>query len=338
MLQGARPRRVVARAPVRLDLGGGWTDVPPYCDTEGGFVCNVTIDRYATATATAGNMDSGRRNTPASGGGGAAVAAAPAPPATADSALITAVLRNAGVPDLRLTLHSDFPVGAGLGGSSAASAALLGTAAVWRGEPWNRRAIAEEGRRIELEEMGIPGGRQDHYAATQGGALALTFTESVEIRRIPFSTEARAAFERRAILVHTGQSRVSGETITAVLDAFRAKERRVLTALARMKSLARQIAGAVEDGDVDGIGTLMGEHWLHQRSLHPAIPTPRIDEIVRAAAASGASGAKAMGASGGGCVLVVARDDTVAAVRAAVEPLGTVLPFKLDLDGLTRCE
>ena len=316
-------RAVVARAPTRIDFGGGWTDVPPYCDNEGGFVCNVAINRYATATVT---------------GGGPPATSRPASPVSRpgrDSSLIAAALRRSHTHDVAVSLENDFPVGAGLGGSSAASAAVLGALAVWRGESWGAREIAEEGRQIEVEDLGVAGGRQDHYAATHGGALALTFTTSVAVRRIPLTDGTRAELERRALLLYTGESRISGGNITEVLNAYRAGERRVLIALAQMKALAAEMADALERGDLDRLGALVDEHWTHQRALHPAIPTPRIDEIVERAMASGARGAKAMGASGGGCVLVIAGEDNVDDVLAVVAPLGTIFPFAVDLDGLT---
>jgi D-glycero-alpha-D-manno-heptose-7-phosphate kinase len=313
-------RTIVVRAPTRIDLGGGWTDVPPYCENEGGFVCNVAIDRYAVATLAS--------LAPAGGGGEASAAG--------DDALIAAVLRRSGATSVHLTLANDFPVRSGLGGSSAASAAVLGALAAWRDESWDPAEIAEEGRRIEVEELGIAGGRQDHYAATHGGALALTFTTAVAVWRIPLSTSTRAELERRSILIHTGESRISGGNITEVLTAYRAREQRVLGALARMRALAEQMAVALESGDIDLVGALVGEHWTHQRALHPAIPTARIDEIVARAKAAGARGAKAMGASGGGCVLVISAEESVRQVRAAIEPLGTIIPFRLDSQGLAR--
>src|SRR5687767_5951853 len=190
-------REVIARAPARIDLGGGWTDVPPYCDREGGFVCNVAITLYSVATisATIENRDAG-----------------------ANSALIEAAVRRSGVSGLRAALRNDFPLGAGLGGSSAASAALLAGLRTWRGQPIDRGWIAEEGRRIEVEELGVAGGRQDHYAATHGGALALTFDTAVSVRRIELSKDDGGDLVRRSVLVYTGESRISGETIEAVLQ------------------------------------------------------------------------------------------------------------------------
>jgi D-glycero-alpha-D-manno-heptose-7-phosphate kinase len=311
-------RTLKVRAPTRIDLGGGWTDVPPYCENEGGFVCNIAIDRYATATlSTNGDL---------------------AAPSHADAPLVDAAFRRAGLAGVHAALESDFPVGAGLGGSSAASAALLGAFAAWRDETWDHCAIAEEGRRIEVEELGVAGGRQDHYASTHGGALALRFSSTVEVRRIPLSAEMRADFERRSLLLYTGESRISGGNITEVLRAYGEREPRVVISLARMRTLAEQMCRFLEDGDLDSVGALVGEHWRHQRALHPAIPTPLIDEIVNRAYANGALGSKAMGASGGGCVLVMSAEHSVERVRAAIATLGTIIPFRLDTEGLARCD
>lgn len=303
----------LSRAPTRIDLGGGWTDVPPYSEREGGFVCNIAISRYATVRLTPG-ADSKH----------------PDP-------LVRAALARCGVANMTVTIDSDFPVGAGLGGSSAASAALLGAIASWKeeGVPVDRCAIAELGRQIEVEELGIPGGRQDHYAATHGGALALTFGATTSVKRIGVSGSTRRGFVERSLLLYTGESRISGDTITAVLGAYEAGDPRVVASLRRMRDLAQLMADALARGNLDDIGALLREHWEHQRALHPTIPTPRIDEIARRALAAGALGAKAMGASGGGCVLVFCREGEREPVRGSIESLGELLDFGLDFEGLT---
>ncbi|MDB4906805.1 MAG: kinase [Gemmatimonadetes bacterium] len=309
--------RLVARAPTRIDFGGGWTDVPPYCDREGGFVCNLAIDRYASASlARRVHGDDAHRS------------------AAQDHRLIDAALRRAQLEDVAMQLGCDFPQGAGLGGSSAASAAILGAIASWQQQPIDPSAIAELGRKIEVEDLGIAGGRQDHYAATHGGALALEFTDTTRVRRIPLSARTRDSLERRCVLVYTGESRISGDTITAVLDAYEAKVPRVVSALARMKGLAEEMASALAMGAIDTLGALVGEHWTHQRALHPAIPTPRIDEILDRARHCGALGGKALGASGGGCVIVIAAEGREAEVRSAVASLGQLLPWHVDEAGL----
>lgn len=309
-------RGVTARAPARIDFGGGWTDVPPYCDREGGFVCNAAIARYSVVQLSP-------------------VQSTSAASSAADVPLVRAALRRAGVSDVHVALSNDFPVGSGLGGSSAASAAMLGALATWRGRAWDPADIAEEGRRIEVEELGVAGGRQDHYAACFGGALALTFTTRTDVRRIRMTSSTRADLVRRSVLIYTGESRISGDTITAVLGAFEAGEARVVNALRRMKELAEGMARDLEDGDLDGLGESLKEHWAHQRALHPSIPTPRIDEIIARACGSGAIGAKAMGASGGGCVLILGKAGSSESIRAAVGSLGDILDFEIDEGGLS---
>ena len=314
-------RTVTARAPTRIDFGGGWTDVPPFCDERGGRVCNLAIDRYATVILTA----------------------APATVfdvrAAADSPLAQAATRRAGVTGVRSTLRSDFPTGAGLGGSSAVGVAMVAALRAWRGQSTSDlRGIVEDSRAVEIEDLGIAGGWQDHYAAAHGGALDLTFGANANVRHIPLADATRRAIEAQCLVVYTGQSRISGDTISAVLDAYARQDAAVTSALLRMQALAGEMAHALTAGDLDALGDAVREHWVHQRALHPAITTPAIDAIVEAATRQGARGGKALGASGGGCVVVIAPAGQVDAVREAITPLGRLLPFAVDLDGVTVTE
>jgi D-glycero-alpha-D-manno-heptose-7-phosphate kinase len=317
---------IVTRAPTRIDFGGGWTDVPPYSDEMGGFVCNVAIARYATVTVTRGAS------------AGSADAADVSGDRAADRSIATAAARRFQIDGVHIQLDSDFPIGAGLGGSSAAGVATVAALACARGDTMAPHEIAELSRSIEIGDLGIPGGRQDHYAAAFGGVLGLRFSAGkTEVTRIPLDPDSRREIERRCLIIYTGKSRISGETINAVLGAYAAREPRVLRALERMRETAEEMAGALRARDLDALAGLVGEQWHHQRSLHPAIPTPLIDEIIERAARAGAVGSKALGASGGGCVLVIAGSDRVDAVRDAVSGLGTLLPFAIDEHGVQQC-
>jgi D-glycero-alpha-D-manno-heptose-7-phosphate kinase len=315
---------IVARAPTRIDFGGGWTDVPPYADEVGGFVCNIAIARYATARLSSREGIDGVR--PIREG------------TVADQAIAAAASRRLGVSGVQIDLQNDFPVGAGLGGSSAAEVAVLAALAAHSHTSLAMQTIAELSRAIEVEDLGVAGGRQDHYAAVFGGALALRFSSrGVDVERIPLTADFRKRLERCCLIIYTGQSRISGDTISAVLDAYRGGATRVLVSLRRMGELAEQMARAVASADFASLASLVGEQWVHQRALHPAIPTPLIDTIIDHARRAGASGAKALGASGGGCVLVLASEERVAEVRAAIAPLGELLPFTIDEQGVTQC-
>jgi D-glycero-alpha-D-manno-heptose-7-phosphate kinase len=308
-------RAIVARAPTRLDFGGGWTDVAPYADDRGGAVCNVAITRYATATVASSNSPNAAHD-PNSG-----------------DALVRAALHRAGLPDARARVASDFPIGAGLGGSSAAGVALAGALAALRGDVLSPDELADRSRRTELEDLGVAGGFQDHYAAAFGGALLLRYDGRVSAERLELDPGLAETMARRIVLVYTGESRISARTITAVADACRAGDPRVCDALDRMKSLAVAMADALRAADLDALGSLIGEHWGHQRTLHPAITTARIDAIDEAARRAGALGVKALGASGGGCVMAVAAEDRDDELARALAPLGERLSFSVDRTG-----
>lgn len=303
---------IIASAPTRLDFGGGWTDVPPYCQERGGFVCSLAIDRRATVTLRPLADD----------------------PDHAAEALARAALRRAGLHAHTARLRSDFPIGAGLGGSSAAGVALAAAIAHAKSELCALDDLAERSRAVEVDELGIAGGRQDHYAAAYGGALGLTFDETTQVERIALSRDTIGALEAAALVIYTGESRISAETITAVLDAYRARDRRVVDALDRMAILARGMRSALIAGDLGTLGALIDEHWVHQRALHPAISTPRIDAIEAAVRAAGARGFKALGASGGGCVLVLTPPSRAAAVWSAAAALGEPLPWRVAAEGV----
>ncbi|PYP80459.1 MAG: hypothetical protein DMD35_04960 [Gemmatimonadetes bacterium] len=310
-------RAIVARAPTRLDFGGGWTDVPPYTEREGGAVCSLAITRYATATAALDERAARR-----AGAG-----------ALSDDPLTAAALRRAGIPGAVAHVTIDFPAGAGLGGSSACGVALAGALAMLRGVALAPNELAALSRETEVEDLGVAGGYQDHYAATYGGALLLGFAECASVEALALPGTSAVDLVRRSVLLYTGESRLSATTVAAVRDAYLAGEPRTVAALARIKTLAGEMAAALRAGDIDALGGLVGEHWVHQRALHPTITTPKIDAIAERAGRAGALGMKALGASGGGCVLAIAREGREEELSAAIAPLGQALDFAIDWDG-----
>ena len=307
-------RRLVARAPTRIDFGGGWTDVPPYPAAHEGFVCNVAIDRHATVEVTPGRDDGAL-------------------------ALVSAALRRAEVRDARIALSNDFPVGAGLGGSSAAGVALAGSLAAWRGAQLSRVELAELSCATERNDLGIAGGSQDHYAAAFGGVLALRFREgAIDVQEISTSPAFRAELARRCLVWFTGESRISAQQIEVVVDAMRSGDERVMRLLTGMKRAAIGMAEALHIGAIDELGPLVRDHWERQRALHPSITTELIDTMCERAYANGAIGFKALGASGGGCVVAIARVDRVEALREAMAELAEPLPYTIDAEGFRITE
>jgi D-glycero-alpha-D-manno-heptose-7-phosphate kinase len=202
-----------------------------------------------------------------------------------------------------------------------------------RGEALSQGELAARSRETEVEELGIPGGYQDHYTAAYGGALLLRFTDCVGVESLTLPGSTAERLVRRGILLYTGESRLSGDTIAAVCDAYVSGNSRTTAALARMKELAIEMADALRGGDLDALGHLVREHWEHQRELHPRITTPKIEAIVDTALRSGALGVKALGASGGGCVLAIAEEGREDELAAALTPLAERLPYGIDRHG-----
>ncbi len=285
--------------------------MPPYGEEMGGFVCNLAITRYAVVT----------------------LGEAAAPTGSRDD-LTSAAMRQARLDGVSVELTTDFPPGAGLGGSSAVGVALQAAIAAWRDEALDRDSLARRSRSVEVDELGVAGGWQDHYAAAFGGALGLAFTDGVAVRALPIDDALAEQVERRCIVAYTGESRISGATITAVLDAYRDRSPQVVKSLARMAELARHMADAVAAGSLDDLGSLVDEHWTHQRALHSRITTAGIERTLGAAHDAGALGGKALGASGGGCVLAIAREGREREVREAMSRVATLVPFRVDRDGV----
>ncbi len=324
-------RELAARAPVRIDFGGGWTDVPPYPTDHGGCVCSLAIARYARVVLR-GRMggvwtdEDGIRHRATSAGKLIT---------TGRKSLASVALARAGIESVELELRSDFPRGAGLGGSSAAGVALQAAFAAWCGERVPPPVLAERSRLTEVEGLRVAGGSQDHYAAAFGGALGLRFSDRVAVKRIELPAVTRVALEERCTVVYTGESRISADTINGVMDAYRAGDSGVTRALAGMRELAERMIEALERGDIDELGALVDRHWRHQRALHPRITTPTIERVLDVARGAGALGGKALGASGGGSVLVIAPEGMGERVRDAVAAAGELLDFRIDESGAT---
>ena len=124
-------------------------------------------------------------------------------------------------------------------------------------------------------------------------------------------------------------------SIDGVMAAYRAGEPGVTRALAGMRDLAIPMIAALNAADIDQLAALVDEHWRHQRALHPRITTAGIERVLELAREAGALGGKALGASGGGSVLVIAPDGMGARVRDAVATAGEVLDFRIDESGAT---
>ena len=302
------PTRFVARAPLRLDFAGGYTDVAPFVSAEGGAVTNVAISVMATAELELGGagirlISEDLRDE--------LVLKGPADLRyDGQLDLLKAALNLLPVASpLRLATRCDAPPGSGLGLSGAIDVALAAVLMAARGETCSPEAVADVAYIAETQEARLVGGKQDQYASALGGAHLFRFRESdVEVIDLELPSDFREILFDHLVVVYTGESRASGEVHDAVWRAYGAAEAQVVEALRGLKTCAEEAADALRQGDLEQLGDVVNRNWQHQRALTPALETPRMREFFDLAQDHGVLGGKAAGAGGGGCVFFLCRE------------------------------
>jgi D-glycero-alpha-D-manno-heptose-7-phosphate kinase len=325
-----------AAAPVRLDLAGGWTDVPPYSAREGGVVVAAAVQLYAYAEvrprARGYELQSKDLDQALEFGDMAQLTGdGPLP-------LLRAGLRLLQAKPCALHTSSDTPHGSGLGSSGAMDVALVSALAEAAGRELSTREIADLACRLEGQEAGIPGGRQDQFAAAFGGFLRLTFRDpEAVVEPIALEPAFAAELERRLLLCYTGASRFSGDTIGRVMRAYERGEPAIAGALDGLRATAEAMAEALRAGDFAGVGALLSENWRQQQQLDPGMSTPEMRRLEAAMRDAGCLGGKAAGSGAGGSMFFLAPDDPSAA-RQAVARLGMQqLPVRWAMTGVRPC-
>lgn len=309
---------VRARAPVRIDLAGGWTDVAEFCQDVAGYVVNLAIERYVHAEvlpAPGGvelvSEDFGIRLMP--------VAIEALRYDGQLDLLKAAVRRCPPASGILLRTWSDVPPASGLGTSAALAVALLRALSACRGEQPTSRELAELASSLEKEELGIRGGKQDPYASAGGGIQFLTFRgEQVSSERLELAPEILERLRNDLVLAHSGASHVSGDMHEKVYARFRAGDPQVLRALANLKKTAIRLRDDLLAGRLEEVGRGLLATWEDQKRLDPGVSTPRLDRLFEIARSAGAIGGKACGAGAGGAIAVLCRPGRSNAVREAL--------------------
>jgi D-glycero-alpha-D-manno-heptose-7-phosphate kinase len=312
---------IVARAPLRVALGGGGTDLPSYYREHGGFVVSTAIDRHVYIVATTGFQASYRLKH--------LEWEEVDDPAEVRHPILREALGNhwSGGP-VELASVADAPPGTGLGSSGAYAVCAIKALRLLGGADLAPGELAEEASHLEIELLGRSIGKQDQYAAAFGGARAYTFLpdDSVEVRELDLDEEVRRVLHDHLLLFFTGRQRSASDILGAGQDP---------RALDRLRELAHETAAALEAGDLDRFGDLMQEHWEAKRARAPGTVTEDMDALRRRSLDAGARGAISLGAGGGGFLLVYTPEPerTRAALAGVPE-----LRFGLDPRGATALE
>lgn len=319
-----------ARAPLRLGLAGGGTDVSPYSDLYGGCILNATINLFAYATIEP--RGDGLIRLEAIDRGEVFEARCTDEPLPLDGCLdlhkgiYNRILRQFFARGLSFTLTTavDAPAGSGLGSSSTLVTTILGAFAEWLGLPLGDYDTARMAYEIERLDLGMAGGKQDQYAAAFGGFNFMEFMEGdkVIVNPLRIRPEYLRELESCLLVFYTGRSRLSAQIIESQIQSVDRKDVDSIHAMHALKAQAVQMKEALLMGRLQKIGEILHYGWENKKRMAQGISNPHMDQIYEAALQAGATGGKLSGAGGGGHFLFFAPGLSRYRVIKALEPLG----------------
>lgn len=305
---------VFSRAPLRISLGGGGTDLPSYASRFGGFVVAGAIDKYVYMLTHAVFQKRYRMKY------------SELEEVTTVDEIRHPILREAlkahwqGRP-LEISSIADVPAGTGMGSSGSFAVCLLKGLAYARKTSITPATLAEAACAIEIDVLKEPVGKQDQYVAAHGGICAYTFHPdgTVGVEPLALSAETLRSLRDRMLLFYTGLSRSASQILADQDKRSKGDDEDMLANLHRTREIGEESRELLLKGDLDGYAELMHEHWLRKRQRSPGMTNGRVDDLYERARGSGVLGGKLMGAGGGGFLLVYAKrpEETRAAMAEA---------------------
>lgn len=302
-----------SKAPLRLGLAGGGTDVAPYCDLYGGHVLNVTINMFAYCTII-----------PTDDGKIEFYAADLDKRVTADSVAVlpcdgdlplhrgayNRIVKdyNIGKPlSFRMTTYSDAPAGSGLGSSSTMVVAMLKAYMEWLNLPIGEYDMASLAYEIERIDLGLSGGKQDQYAATFGGFNFIEFMENgrVIVNPLRIKNWIQNEIQNSLVLYYTGTSRESAKIIDQQIENTKKRDSKGMEGMHALKESATVMKEAILKGDFDGLAQSLRDGWEAKKKTSSVISNPSINETYDFIMSHGGKAAKISGAGGGGFMMIL---------------------------------
>lgn len=336
-----------ARAPLRLGLAGGGSDVSPYCDEFGGAILNVTIDKFAHATVQ--TRDDGM------------VCFRSADMNVEEMFPADDVRRG----DTRLKLHYgvyrrmmdefnggrnialslwsevEAPTGSGLGSSSSLVVSLVLALSQLLAVPLGEYDLARLAFTIEREDLGLAGGKQDQYAAAFGGFNFMEFyaNNRVVVNPLRIRPDIHLELESSILLVFTGHSRQSATIIDAQAKSIQSGGKS-LDAMHQLKREATEMKEALLFGNMPAVGQVLQRGWEAKKRTSSAVSSPEVEKLFDLAMANGALAGKLSGAGGGGFALFLVEPALRSQVARLIEEQtnGKAETCRLIIEGATSWE
>jgi galactokinase/mevalonate kinase-like predicted kinase len=356
-----RDEIIWGRAPARLDLGGGWTDTPPYALENGGRVINaaVNLNGQPPIHVYARLIDAPEiRITSIDHGVRMCVTELDElldyKQPTSEFALAKAALALSGLsPDrdhwpenvrtlqdilhhfgggIELTTLAAIPSGSGLGTSSIMGAVLLSVIHRMMGRELSRRELFHSVLQLE-QELTTGGGWQDQIGGTIKGVKLITsgpgMVPDPEIRPVLPDLCDPAINGGQTLLYYTGMRRLAKNILRNVVGNYLDRDRRALATLNKLHRLPTWIEDMLSGKDIKGFGESIDLAWRLNKEIDPDSSTPEIEEILTAFEPF-MYGAKLLGAGGGGFLLVICRspeDASKARKRLEKKPPNSLARF-----------
>ncbi len=321
---------IFVRAPFRIPLGGGGTDLPSYYSKFGGSFISAAINRYMFVTVNRPLLDKlirvKYRQTEIVRRVG-----------EVQHELVREALRLTGITD-RIEINSvaDLPAGTGMGSSGSFLVALLKALHTLKHEHIETKQLAEEACAIEINKLKRPVGKQDQYIAAYGGItkFAIRKNGGVSAKQLPLQLSFIRDLESSLLIFYTGIQREEKQILKTQSRATAKNNKQVIENLHAIKSIGGKIERALVSGDIPKFGRLMHEHWMCKRAMSSSISSTRIDHLYELGMQHGALGGKIMGAGGGGFLLFCCPENRNG-LRAAMKKEGLEeLFFHFDTEGV----
>ena len=323
-----------AKAPLRLGLAGGGTDIATYYNLYGGYVLNATVDMYAYCILEP--QKNGKVVFKAADLEKEETYHAESPLPLKSCLPLHIGIYNRIVADyhqgkplsLVMTTYSDAPAGSGLGSSSTMVVAILKAYTEWLNLPLGEYDIASLAYQIEREDLHLTGGKQDQYAATFGGFNFMEFydDEKVIVNPLRLKRWIRNELEASLVLYYTGVSRESATIINKQIENTEKKNEKSIDNMHELKRQAVIMKEALLKGDFKGFSNGLNKGWLAKRNIAESISNSAIDELYQYTINNGAESAKISGAGGGGFMMIYCNPrNRIPLIKALKQREGMVL-------------
>ncbi len=332
-----------SKAPLRIGLAGGGTDVSPYCDLYGGAILNATISLYAYATIETFTepviileaIDRKESYTyPVSD-----CLVIDDNLSLAKGAYNRLIKEYGKMPcGFKLTTYVDAPAGSGLGTSSTLMVAIVGAFTEWLRLPLGEYDIAHLAYEIERNDLNMAGGKQDQYAATFGGVNFMEFYEGNQVIVNPLRIKPQYMHElgNNLLLFFTATSRLSSAIIEVQAQNVKDNNLKSVEAMHQLKEQARMMKEALLKGKIHDIGAILDFGFRYKKQMAAGISNDKMDEIYETALKAGATGGKISGAGGGGFMMFYCPANTNYNVKEALSHFGgDFRQFQFAESGLT---